>query len=1353
MKKIHLFLLLCICTLGANAQKVNISLHYKFDPETIDVLPGGADVPFALKAAFGAGTPHDYIPDDSRVVFKQPELVGSANSLAEAYPLQRSRADVNPSEIYFEANLPYILVTDSGTQVDKLLYADGSERPLYAFNVIRFKPNYTGQTLYGRVNFVFIGNAKELCYSIEYTQEPLPPIEAGQIAALVKSADTEQTVDIPITEPFRYGNYPVELKWERSEAGDWIAVEPLAVTATSVKLPLPEGKLHLVRCKFDNGAECAYSNVCKVLRLASISNQNYVRKFTFSDTAVTEDVTYYDGLGYPSHVVNVGASPTGRSIVTPCWYDAVRRDDARTYLPYVAANGAPEITGDVIAQQAAFYRAKYGSGEGYFYAEKVYEASALDRVVAEYKPGKVFRENGKKIVFGYRFNTENEALLLTYDGNTGNVKVDGTYPASTLKCSETTNEDGGRLLTYTDLRDRKMMERNYSDDNSPVDTYYVYDDWDQLCWVIQPEGAALLSAGDSLTPGCAIARKYCFRYRYDGRHRQTERQLPGREPEFLVYDRNDRPVMSQDGNMRAKGQWLLDKLDNFGRLTLRCIISYAEDYTWFQQMYDNGEQDQLLDHALRVENLLTNQYDVYPRRPIFSPGAENPESLVGPAPGTGLRPPKYRYEIDSVPGVVTQDEMYWGRTNGLLTFSTSTILAAERADTLPKELSTCYYYDSKGRPLQTVSDNHTGGLSRISYRYDQPGNLLARHEIHQYGREGRADTLLVEYTYDDRGRMLSETATLNGFPTSGRVDNTYDDLGRLSGRKYDARKPIKETYTYNLQGWQTRRSNPYFSMDLKYYAPSKPGSTPAFSGNISEWSWEHKNEDEFMAGLTQTYAFVYDKMQRLTGCEHFNGIAPDGLYVEKEIAYDRNGNIVSLGRSSSDATAVKTDYTYYGNQLQSPVPVPSQLYIYDENGNCTKDGGNRLHIDYNCLNLMQMITDNGGAAKVSYAYNADGTKVCARTASDYGFDYLGSLIYQTDASGTRLESAGFSGGELLRLEYPRRFAPPEIVYTPQYHLRDHLGSTRVVVNRDNVIQTRNDYYPFGGRWNSDGEASTNRWQFNGKESQQDFGLHFLDYGARIYDSRDGRWLTQDPLSEDYYSQSPYSFTGNNPVAFVDNNGMSYHYNDETGEYEDENGNFVFWSTVYDWMMSGYHSVKSSVNFSYGLSNDLFTPYLDAMINSQNGVISVAGLMGEFMTGFGSGKHDFYDDAPLTQSLKNANMTKIALRQFYADYLNGKNKSPYFMSFKPFGLGDTGPVREYNADGMTAVQFLGSSTYYFSIDGGKVNVHVYDTKTPNSLFYHAIPDRHSRETFPVMGETIQNYYFSVPLGEIPILINQ
>jgi RHS repeat-associated protein len=85
----------------------------------------------------------------------------------------------------------------------------------------------------------------------------------------------------------------------------------------------------------------------------------------------------------------------------------------------------------------------------------------------------------------------------------------------------------------------------------------------------------------------------------------------------------------------------------------------------------------------------------------------------------------------------------------------------------------------------------------------------------------------------------------------------------------------------------------------------------------------------------------------------------------------------------------------------------------------------------------------------------------------------------------------------------------------------------------------NDYYPFGGRWNAGSSAiSDNRFRFSGKEEQSLFGLPYNDFGFRMYDPVIGRWITQDPLAEEYYPFSPYNYCVNNPLRFVDPFGLS-----------------------------------------------------------------------------------------------------------------------------------------------------------------------------------------------------------------------
>ena len=170
----------------------------------------------------------------------------------------------------------------------------------------------------------------------------------------------------------------------------------------------------------------------------------------------------------------------------------------------------------------------------------------------------------------------------------------------------------------------------------------------------------------------------------------------------------------------------------------------------------------------------------------------------------------------------------------------------------------------------------------------------------------------------------------------------------------------------------------------------------------------------------------------------------------------------------------------------------------------------------------------------AYIYNAAGQKL-QKIVNETGrpaiiTDYLGGYQYNNATLKFFPTAEGY-------------VEPSAGSYKYVYQYKDHLGNIRLSYDKNLAIQEENNYYAFGLKhigYNG-GIASTNdglKYKYNGKELQDELGLGFYDYGARNYDPALGRWMNIDPLAEKMRRHSPYNYAFDNPVYFIDPDGMA-----------------------------------------------------------------------------------------------------------------------------------------------------------------------------------------------------------------------
>ncbi|XLS28537.1 DUF6443 domain-containing protein [Flavobacteriaceae bacterium M23B6Z8] len=942
-----------------------------------------------------------------------------------------------------------------------------------------------------------------------------------------------------------------------------------------------------------------------------LTNENYVYTRTYQSSMtsstqidenadVLEKVVYFDGIGRAKQQLAIKAAPNGKDILSPVYYDQFGRT-VKEYLPYSAEGSKGSFrTADQEQLIKSYYKELYPDDfTNVFtdftnpYSEKQLESSPLNRVLKQAAPGKDWQLGaGNEIEFVYAANTHDPANetdpandnvrrygVTFIAGNTEDPQLTtldtGYYKEGDLfkMITKDENHPGGttRLHTteeYKDKLGRVVLKRTYAtfdinqdgDTNDPGeaevahDTYYVYDDFGNLTYVIPPKVDT--SNGVSTTE----LSELCYQYKYDRRNRLVEKKIPGKGWEYIVYNKLDQPVMTQDANLRAQNKWLFTKYDAWGRIaysgihtqpgsvTRQTMQGYADtgtytEYetrtttaqTWWSTTlyYTNNSIPKSNNEVLQI-----NYYDSY----THSDGLSLPSSVYG--------------------------QSFIANTRGMPTVNRVKVLETN------SWVVTITGYDQKGRAIYTATkNNYLNTTDTAEMQLDFAGKTLETKTSHT--KSGNTPIVVTErFTYDHAGRLTKQTHQIGSGSEELLARNGYDKTGQLTIKNVgnnETNSLQTVNFTYNIRGWM-KAINDIDSMGTDLFAfklSYNEGNDALYNGNISSTSWKTANANTNL----HSYDYSYDALNRITGA-----VSSDtGKYDVSNISYDKMGNIQSLHRKGH--TTAQPDianashfgdmdvltYQYdSGNKLIKVTDTGNSTYgfkdganltteyTYDANGNMLKDRNKGIGtspangITYNHLNLPAEVKfNNSSTQKINYVYDATGikhkktvTNGATITTTDYAGNYIyenGNLQFFNTAEGY-VEENGSGGFDYI------------------YQYKDHLGNIRLSyqdadgngsIDASTEIISEKNYYPFGithSGYNNVVSANSNsvakKFGFADEELEEELGKNTIAYQWRDYDPAIGRFNKIDRFANKYDNLTPYHYTANNPIYYKEIRGDS-----------------------------------------------------------------------------------------------------------------------------------------------------------------------------------------------------------------------
>ena len=509
-------------------------------------------------------------------------------------------------------------------------------------------------------------------------------------------------------------------------------------------------------------------------------------------------------------------------------------------------------------------------------------------------------------------------------------------------------------------------------------------------------------------------------------------------------------------------------------------------------------------------------------------------------------------------------------------------------------VKTFYEYDSAGRQIvrtdalgqkrilafgkdnQLLAVSYAGGASNTAglrftwdAHYDRLREMLDETGVTKYlyapvGKPGALGIMSVEgpngdyrLKRDGTGRVegwsIGEVGEEYGFDALGRVvanrnslgEFQYDYLGqtrRISGARL-ANTPIERRYTFEPNTGDRRIKGIANPQAARSYAYT---TTEAHIARLIET----------VGGQSRSWDYQYDMIERLQSAKRNDG-------QNYEYALDAADNLHYI----TAPEGIRTYYAGTGNKIeQAP-------YRHDANGNRIQDATRIYQWDAEDRLIEIGYRDKPGK-KTEFKYDGQGRRVAV-------IEIEGGKRVETRYTwcGARVCAARDGNGQ------PLAYYHAEGVYRPaakkkEFYAKDHLGSVRDVLDEKGNLLARYDYDPYGQITNA--PQTSPEFGYAGMQYHAPSGLYLTKY--RVYDPKDGRWLSRDPIGETPRGLNLYAYVGGNPVALVDPLGLQDVPSDIAGTIGLPGG-----TTGYECVCTNMLARRKDVQYGNILLNNLGIP--------------------------------------------------------------------------------------------------------------------------------------------------------------------